>query len=378
MSRTWFNQWKDGRDENAQHLSWACFEEAFLGHFFCLELKEKKVREFPTLKRDSLSVHEYGLKFTKMSRHDPDMQLQDERLRDIEEYRKKKAKRGLHHHLLLHLHQEIEVSIMAEISRTSRLDKTSPKVVWHKEVAWLLQVGCGNPGNRANLHHLLHQKGLLSRGATFGNGGGANRLYAITSLQEQENPLHAVTGKANVVADALSRQVKVEHQRAGGLAQNIELSEWKWEIINMDFVIGFPRADRPDLVHQAIEKAKFGKKEKLNPRYIGPYRISKRIDNVAYEMDLPQELAAVHLVFHIFILKKCTGDPSLNVPTKNVGIKDILSYEEILDQILDHQAHKLRTKKVTSVKVLWRNQFVEATWKAERIKRKDIHITLNP
>ena len=56
---------------------------------------------------------------------------------------------------------------------------------------------------------------------------------------------------------------------------------------------------------------RFVKKGKLNPRYIGPYKISKRIGNVAYELELPPELAAVHPVFHISMLKKCMGDPSL-------------------------------------------------------------------
>ena len=55
---------------------------------------------------------------------------------------------------------------------------------------------------------------------------------------------------------------------------------------------------------------RFSKKGKLSPRYIGPYRISKRVDNVAYELELPQESAAVHPVFHI---------PSLILQTENVG-----------------------------------------------------------
>ncbi|WMV51799.1 hypothetical protein MTR67_045184 [Solanum verrucosum] len=97
---------------------------------------------------------------------------------------------------------------------------------------------------------------------------------------------------------------------------------------------------------------RFGKKGKLSLRYIGPYYIAKRIGNVAYELELPQELAAVHSVFHISMLKKCMGDPSLIIPTENVGIKDNLSYEEIPVQILDHQVRKLRTKEVASVRVL--------------------------
>ncbi|WMV50042.1 hypothetical protein MTR67_043427 [Solanum verrucosum] len=99
---------------------------------------------------------------------------------------------------------------------------------------------------------------------------------------------------------------------------------------------------------------RFGKKGKLSPWYIGPYRISKRIDNVAYEFELPQELATVHPVFHISMLKKCMCDPSFIIPTEDIGIKDSLSYEEILVQILDRQVCKLRTKEVASVIVLLR------------------------
>ncbi|WMV24486.1 hypothetical protein MTR67_017871 [Solanum verrucosum] len=116
---------------------------------------------------------------------------------------------------------------------------------------------------------------------------------------------------------------------------------------------------------------RFGKKRKLSPRYIGPYRIAKRIGNVAYELELPQGLAAVHPVFHVCMLKKRIGDPSLILPTESVRINDSLSYEEILVQVLDRQVRRLRTKDVASVKVLWRNQFVEeATWEAEEDMKK--------
>ena len=80
---------------------------------------------------------------------------------------------------------------------------------------------------------------------------------------------------------------------------------------------------------------RFSKKGKLISLYIGPYLITKRIDNVVYELELPQELAAFHLVFDISILKKCMGDISLIFQTENVGIKDKLSYEDFRVQILD-------------------------------------------
>ncbi|WMV32493.1 hypothetical protein MTR67_025878 [Solanum verrucosum] len=95
---------------------------------------------------------------------------------------------------------------------------------------------------------------------------------------------------------------------------------------------------------------RFGKKGKLSPLYIGPYKISKRIGNVAYKLELPSDLAPVHPVFHIYMLKKYMGDLPLIIPIKNIRIKDNLSYKEILVQIYYRQVRKLRTKEVASVK----------------------------
>ncbi|WMV55207.1 hypothetical protein MTR67_048592 [Solanum verrucosum] len=166
------------------------------------------------------------------------------------------------------------------------------------------------------------------------------------------------------------QQVKVEHQSPGGINENIDLSEWKWEMINMDFITGLPSITNPciinfvpndplefevdDWVYLKVSPMKgvmrFGKKGKLGPQYIGPDRISKRIGNVAYELELPPELAAVYPTFHISMLKKCMSDHLLIILTKDIGIKDNISYEEIPIEILDHQVRKLRPKEVASVK----------------------------
>ena len=64
---------------------------------------------------------------------------------------------------------------------------------------------------------------------------------------------------------------------------------------------------------------RFGKKGKQNPRYVGPYKILKRVGKVAYELELLAELPAAHPVFHILLLKKCVGDPASIVPLDSGG-----------------------------------------------------------
>jgi len=82
---------------------------------------------------------------------------------------------------------------------------------------------------------------------------------------------------------------------------------------------------------------RFGKKGKLSPRYIGPYKIIRRVGQVAYELELPQELSAFHSVFHVSMLRKCVGDPSYITPIEDVQVIGDLTYEEVPIAILDHQ-----------------------------------------
>ena len=82
---------------------------------------------------------------------------------------------------------------------------------------------------------------------------------------------------------------------------------------------------------------KFDKKGKLSPRYVGPYKILKRSAKVAYELELSANLAAVHSVFYISLLKKCVGDPTSIVPLKSLAAKDSLSYEDVPVVILDRR-----------------------------------------
>lgn len=85
---------------------------------------------------------------------------------------------------------------------------------------------------------------------------------------------------------------------------------------------------------------------------MGPCKIMKQIGKVAYKLDLPIELAMVHGVFHVLMLRKFMGDPNSIVLLKDVIHEKILTYEEISVENLDLQVKILRNKEVASIKVL--------------------------
>ena len=77
---------------------------------------------------------------------------------------------------------------------------------------------------------------------------------------------------------------------------------------------------------------------------MGPYQILKRVNKIAYEIDLSNEFSLVHPVFHVSMLKKCIGDPVPIIPLEGLGDDMNLSYKEVLIQILDRQVNYLRNK----------------------------------
>ena len=112
--------------------------------------------------------------------------------------------------------------------------------------------------------------------------------------------------------------------------------------------------------------ARFGKKGKLSPRFVGPFEILGRIGKVAYELDLPPQMQHVHNVFHVSLLKKFNRDTKCTVENESVEIEHDLSYIEQPVSILDRKDKVLRNKTVSLVRVLWKNPKVEeSTWELE-------------
>jgi hypothetical protein len=72
--------------------------------------------------------------------------------------------------------------------------------------------------------------------------------------------------------------------------------------------------------------SRFGVKEKLAPRYIGLFPILERYGPVAYRLQLPETLSAVHNVFHVSQLKKCLRVPNRTVEVTDVALEPDLTY----------------------------------------------------
>ncbi|WVZ52879.1 hypothetical protein U9M48_003885 [Paspalum notatum var. saurae] len=87
---------------------------------------------------------------------------------------------------------------------------------------------------------------------------------------------------------------------------------------------------------------RFGVKGKLAPRYVGPFKITERCGSVAYRLELPPHLAAVHDVFHISQLKKCLRVPEEVIDTSQIQIQPDLTYEEKPIKILDQKQRSTR------------------------------------
>ncbi|GKD57951.1 putative reverse transcriptase domain-containing protein [Tanacetum coccineum] len=86
---------------------------------------------------------------------------------------------------------------------------------------------------------------------------------------------------------------------------------------------------------------RFGKQGKLNPRYIGPFKILEWIGPVAYKLELPEELSNVYSTFHIFNLKKCLSDESLVILMKELRLDDKLNFVEEPVEIMDQEVKQL-------------------------------------
>nr|GEU70256.1 putative reverse transcriptase domain-containing protein [Tanacetum cinerariifolium] len=182
-------------------------------------------------------------------------------------------------------------------------------------------------------------------------------------------------------------KVKAEHQKSSGLLQQPEILIWKWERITMDFVSRLSKTpsgydtiwvivDRltksahfmpmkkmdnmekltrlylkeivcrhgvPVLIisdrdsHIISGAVCFGKREKLSPCYIGPFKILARVGPVAYTLELPEELKGIHSMFHVLNLEKCLAEGDVIIPMDEIQFNDKLHMIEEPVEVVDRE-----------------------------------------
>ena len=114
------------------------------------------------------------------------------------------------------------------------------------------------------------------------------------------------------------------------------------------------------------------------PRYIGPYPIVERCGPVAYRLDLPANLSAIHNIFHVSQLKKCLRVPIEVVESDLIQLESDRTYPKHPIKIIDRKDRVTHRTTNRFYKVQWSNHYEdEATWEKEEFLRSKYPDFLN-
>nr|GEW72377.1 retrotransposon protein, Ty3-gypsy subclass, putative [Tanacetum cinerariifolium] len=245
--------------------------------------------------------------------------------------------------------------------------------------SWINDTGCVFTDHKS-LQHILDQKELNMRQHRW-----------LELLSDYDCDIHYHPGKANVIVDALSRKEGEPPLRVRALdnitkdfvtklPKSSQGYDTIWVIVDrltksaiftpiretdpMDKLArvylkevvtrhGIPVSIISDRnprfasnfwrsLQNALGVVRFGKWGKLNPRYVGPFKVLEEIGKVAYKLELLEELSRVHNMFHVSNLKKCHADEPLAVPLDGLHFDDKLHFIEEPVEIVDREVKRLK------------------------------------
>ena len=97
-----------------------------------------------------------------------------------------------------------------------------------------------------------------------------------------------------------------------------------------------------------------------------PFEIVERVGEVAYKLNLPEELRGIHPTFHVSNLRKCLAGADVVIPLDDIRVDEKLTYVEEPEAIIDRNVKKLRVMEINLVKVQWKfHKGEDSTWEIE-------------
>ncbi|GJY44554.1 putative reverse transcriptase domain-containing protein [Tanacetum coccineum] len=218
---------------------------------------------------------------------------------------------------------------------------------------YILEITARSDGNPTGYEHCLPPRDRWSKRENYLDAGGHVANSQLTGPELVRETTEMIVQIKNRLITARSRQKSYADVRRKP----------------MEFQVG-------DMVMLKVSPWKgvirFGKRGKLSPRYIGPFKIIERIGPVAYKLELPDKLRGIHNTFHVSNLKKCLADENLVIPLEEIQLDDKLHFIEEPVEIMDREVKQLKKSRIPIVKVRWNSRRVpKYTWERENFFKRN-------
>nr|GEV16708.1 putative reverse transcriptase domain-containing protein [Tanacetum cinerariifolium] len=272
----------------------------------------------------------------------------------------------------------IENSKDPEKPRKKKLEPRADETLCLNNISWLSCYG--------DLRNLIMYESYKSKHSVY---PGFDKMYQDIKLLYWWPNIKADI--ATYVSKYLTcLKVKAEHQKPSGLLAQPKIPQWKWDNIIMDFVTKLLKTQSGNDTKWRIQAARDRQKNyadvrrkplkfqvgdrvmlkvspwkgvvhfsnwgKLNPRYIGPFKVLAKVGTVAYRLELPEQLSRVHSMFHVSNLKKCLSDEPLAISLDEVHIDDKLRFVEEPVEVMDCEVKRLNQSRIPIIKVRWNSK----------------------